>query len=344
MPLVSFVCAFLILANASVYGATLGQARPFNVVSFGGYSSNSDVNGRVAVRGKLGKQLTIASREISSNFDALGSQYQSVFTTVLNSGINGQRVQQNVGGNVYAPGYQSSTNLIKIQNGPGSVVTSGPSPIDWDYLQADLTAESIYLRTLPGYTPTVTGTDVVVNTTGRTDNVMANVQLFRITMAQFQKLRNIETNGKTVIIDVDLTGLAEGGTVRTGNTNYTINGQQWAAGSGFQNRVLFNFCGGTSGTACSTNTLDIRVGFYGTILAPNTTLTGNQQINGQFIVGNVNYNGQIHGTPFVGMLPDRPQADPAVPEPSTIALVGGAAAVAVVLKKRARRTAAGDHN
>ena len=294
---------FCLSAHADPTG--LGAAAPYNVFAFGNLSSSSDIAGRVAVGGNLQSNLQDGSNNEYTRFPT------SAYFTVLSNGNGSYNVLENNGGSVYL-GSRGSGN-ITIQNGTGSIVTGGTNPIDFNAAKTYLTGLSSSLALLATNGSSTLGAQGYV--------LVANspITVFNISSTVFAALSNIQTNGNTVIINVS------GASVASGNTAFMVDGHQPTAGTAYAAGVLFNFDDATS--------IVLDSSFGGTILAPSATLSGNQQVNGQLIVNNLNYSGEIHGTAFNGQLPTSP-----VPEPASIILVGSAlAGMAPVLRRKLRR-------
>ena len=275
-------------AHASPQG--LGVATAYNVVTFGYFDDTSDVGGRVAVGGELQSYVLDGTNNEYLNFASA-----SVFTD-LAQGNGNFSVTENNGGNVYVSSI--GTGSIQIQNGSGTILT-GTNPLSFSSMQTTLTGLSTYLSSLPSIGGTVT-----VDSNGRyTLTANSSITVFNLTASQFSNLTAINTNGNTVTVNVSGTSI----TYNSGN-NFTVDGVQATAGSSAASKILFNF-----GNAVS---LNLQGSLDGVILATEATLTGNTQLNGQVFVDNLDYSGEIHGTPFNGTIPSP------VPEPSTLALMG----------------------
>lgn len=293
----------LLSLTASASPTGLGDAAAYNVFTFGNLSSSSDIAGRVAVGGYLQSNLLDGSNSEYSRFVST-----SVFTDLAH-GNGSYTVTENNGGNVYVG--TAGTGHIQIQNGTGSVTTGGTNPIDFSAAKTNLSNLSLTLGALAATGTATSGSQ------GYTLVANSPISIFNLTADTFANLTQIITNGNTVIVNVS------GTSVHSSSTALSVNGSQPTAGSSAAAGVLFNFEDATS--------IALNSSFGGTILAPNATLTGNSQFNGQIIVNNLNFSGEIHGTGFDGNLPTP------VPEPATLLLVGSALlGVAPVVRRRLR--------
>jgi choice-of-anchor A domain-containing protein len=295
----------LLLLSLTAYASPtgLGIAAPYNVFTFGNLSTSSDIGGRVAVGGYLNSNLLDGSNSEYTRFAS-----SSVFTDLAN-GNGSYTVTENNGGNVYVG--TAGAGHIQIQGGMGSVITGGTNPVDFTAAKTNLTNLSLTLGALSATGAATAGSQGYV--------LVANspISVFNLSADTFANLTQIITNGNTVIVNVS------GTTVQSSNTALTVDGTQPTAGSNAAAGVLFSFDNATS--------IALDSSFGGTILAPYATLTGNSQFNGQIIVNNLNFSGEIHGTGFTGYLPTP------VPEPATLLLVGSTLLGAAPVVRRRRK-------
>lgn len=288
-----------VAAHATPVG--LGYAAPYNVFTFGNLSSSSDISGPVAVGGSLKADVTLGNHPEEWRPAASSS----VFTYLANG--NGRyNVTQNTGGNVYLG--SAGSGRVTIQNGKGSVLNAADPNTHIDFaIVIDFNAARTYLTTLSSNLSALqpSGNGIVRKEGDGRYILTANspTTVFNLTAEEFSKLKAITTNGNTVIVNVSGTSIR----YDSGN-NFTVDGKQATAGSSAASKVLFNFTDATS--------VNLGGSLYGTILATNATLSGNSQFNGQIIVNNLDYAGQIHATAFNGTVPAP------VPEPSTLVLLG----------------------
>jgi choice-of-anchor A domain-containing protein len=305
------VFAFFCICVPS-FGGPLDIASAFNVFAFNNLSATSDIGSRVAVGGNLLSNLTLGNHPFNT--------YNFSDFLVLANGVDGNDVTQNTGGNVYAAGYNASgPGHIQIQNGTGTVTSTGPDPINFAAEYTTLTDLSQMIATQA----LATGI-----TTSQTSNIVLTApgsnttDYFNLTAEQFTNLAGIVTNGNTVVINVIGTTQSDGSPFWVGTP-----GQQPTGDSTIASNILFNFSDATS--------ITLDNGFGGAILATNATLTGSGQANGTFIVQNMNYQGEIHGAPFTGDIPLS-----AAPEPATLADLGAGAILlgfAALIRLRASR-------
>jgi choice-of-anchor A domain-containing protein len=158
---------------------------------------------------------------------------------------------------------------------------------------------------------------------GAIDTTGSSCKVCYVNLQSLSSLSSINYKaGQTVIIDV--TGTTAAATT-LGSTNYTINGSYPTNNeSSAASNILFNFGLRTSVT--------LNGALYGSILAPNATVTGAGLIvDGEILANNVTGVGETHADSiFTGNVPQTT----ATPEPSTFAMLGAALVGLSVLSRR----------
>jgi len=298
--------------------APFGVASAFNLVALGTVNAHgqtliagniatpSDVEGRIAAANQVSQASTIGGNLRGDPYGSLASGYALVAAGGVTAGGN---LNIDGGGNVYAPTNNSSYNWNETPK--GSVISTGPSPVNFSSLRTSLDAETLELATLsangvvgaatpPGGNPSW----LVLSGTSTTLNV------FTLTAAQFSDSNNpIDIQvpvGSTVIINVQGTNVTLGAGIY-------LNGQQESDSNNDESKILFNFANATS--------VAIDGQLDGAVLAPFAVLTSNSQMGGNFIAAAIGLTGEDHNDEFAGTLPTFSQPDLA-PEPGTLLLMG----------------------
>ena len=330
----SLFALLLVLVSSGGVGradsAPFGVASAFSLVALGTVDSHgntvlagtigtqADVQGRMAAAGLITKSTTVGSKLGSDPFGSLAGGYAIVTGTGISSG---NYFNVNGGGKVYAPTNHGGYNWNESPR--GSLVTSGPSPIDFNSLRSFMDTETLILASLTANgtvgAPTPKGGNpswLVLSGTSTTLNV------FTVTADQFASANHpldIQVPvGSTVVINVQGTNVTLG-------TGIYFNGQQESDTNDDGNKILFNFAG------ASHVTIDGQ--FDGALLAPFAILTGGSQMGGNFIAAQIGLTGEVHNDEFSGTIPTVPNV---VPEPWTLALVGSGLLAMAILARRKR--------
>jgi len=292
-----------------------------NTLIAGNVSTPSD-SGRIAAAGIVLNAATISGTLNADPFGALAP-----FDLVGENGINvGNYININSHGNVYgAPSPGTHFNF----NGGGHLVTAGGSGINFNALRSTLDAQTVFLGAL-GTTGTIVGTNSPLANNPSYFVLLGtdpNLNVFNITAAQLASVNNpidiIAPVGSTIIINVSGTNIIVGG-------GLFYNNVQHSGDDPTDDRILFNFPDAT--------TVQINKELSASVLAPFAILTGDSQMDGNFIAAQINVRGEVHNVEFIGDLPQPPTGPPIVPEPGTLMLVGTGALSLVGALRRIKRT------
>jgi choice-of-anchor A domain-containing protein len=282
-----------------------------NTVIAGNITTGSDITGRIAAANEiLGESITVGSAFQSHGPDPNG--FAGAYAIVAgNDAGSSTSFNVNGGGNVYALG-ASAANFHLANEGGGTVLTTGPSPINFTTLRTSLDSETLTLAALfsngqvlgQGHSSinpqffVLQGSSTVLN-------------VFDITAAQFYNggaPLDIEVPaGSTVIINVD------GAQVNLATGIY-LNGNQESDQNNDGGDILFNFYDATN--------VSINGQLDGSILAPFAIYNGGSQLGGTIIAAAIDSTGETHNIEFTGSVPPTDPTTPAVPEPASIALLG----------------------
>jgi choice-of-anchor A domain-containing protein len=302
--------AALTLAPNVLNAGSLGVAQGFNLFVFNNLTMTSDVDGAVAYGGVLSGQLDAGTKLASNQLTIVADGSNASNKNVLGSG--GLTLGGGSGG--YVMGYSNAShNNINLNS--GTLLSASPIGTIASSQSSFVTLATTMITNGIG-----SGLSGAIDTTGSSCTVC------------YENLKSLNTlssinykAGQTVIIDITGTGATD---TTLASTNYTINGSYPINNeSTAASNILFNFGTGTSVT--------LNGALYGSILAPNATVTGSGLIvDGEIIANNVAGLGETHaGSIFTGNVSQLVAA----PEPSTFAMLGGGL-VAFSFWKR-RRTA-----
>jgi choice-of-anchor A domain-containing protein len=292
-----------------------------NTVIAGNINTTADITGRIAAANMVLSGTTVGSAfQNGGAVDPFGSA--NSYSIVAGNGVaSGTTFNINGGGNVYDPGGSGHFNLNKSGT---TIVTSGPSPIDFSSLRTTLDSETLTLAAL-------LNTGTVGAPTPKNGNpswfvlsgTSATLNIFNITAAEFADTNHpidIQVpTGSTVIINVDGTNITLG-------TGIYLNGNQESDQNNDGGDILFNFADATS--------LSINGQLDGAILAPFATFNGSSQLGGTIVAAAIGSTGEVHNLEFTGTVPPTDPVSP-VPEPASLALMStGMASLAALLRRR----------
>lgn len=320
--LLSIALASTCLAHANILGPLSGtgwNASAFNIVTLGvlagnsygepvlagNFATNSDTDGRIAVYGNL----TNTGAPIGSNL--AGNPYTDAYTAIINGNSANQNPYQ-VNGAAYVGGTGSAQVMA-------TSVTTNPSLLDFNFAAARTALENYSVNVLtatslnqvnllgaPVANPNK-GNGYVINIASPSTPGPVYVNLNPAYLTGNNGLYiNYDPNFVTAVVFNVL------GSVTTGGSSLTINGQQLGINYGGI-PILFNFPTAT--------TVSIGGTFTASILAPFATLTSSANVSGTLIVGALGTTAETHNDYFNGTgLP--PTTSTATPEPMTFALIG----------------------
>jgi choice-of-anchor A domain-containing protein len=315
----------------------------YNLMAFGNVSleGSSDTQGGIAVGGSLtiGGSWTIASQSAPGSDPSLylaGSSLSLSGTSDVDNGYAAMHAlssrswkwksSQN---ELYSS--SNSGNSLTMNSGGGDPINNTESPANWSSLQSDFETISTSLGSATANgTISVSGQNLVFSPPS---GMTSGIAVFTLDASQLssgeydgQRISNIQINvpsGIDYVINV----------INLAN-NQTLFGSGINFNSGTNDdQLLWNFEGNACGNG-TTFTISDGGNFYGSILAPDATLTDSTTVDGQVVADNFTDTGvELHDTGFspVQVL---------VPEAGTYAWWAlGLCGAAVVLVRR--RTARG---
>ncbi len=286
----------LSLAANILSAGTLGVAQGYNLFVFNNLNMNIDVTGSVAYGGQFTGGMTVGSN-LTGGVSLVGDGTSN--SNVLGSGAS---INVDGGSQTYLKGYSNSSPAPGVNLNSGTYVTTNP-------ISGGIAASKsgfLTLATTLNGDGTGTGASGAINTTGNSCTICV------VNLTNLGNLASINFNSNQTLI-IDITGTSAADTT-LGSVQYTVNGNFLGETSNAAANILFNF--GTD----SAVTLNGQL--YGSILAPDATVTGSGTIvDGEIIANNVTGLGETHNNSvFAGNLP----SVGSTPEPATITLLGGA--------------------
>lgn len=274
-----------------------------NALVYTNATTNSDIEGQAIIGGSF-SGATVYNNPVATPLSGLGAL--NVYGSTSGNSIN-----INDGGSAYVAGTHGAPVNF---NGGGHYLSSVPNALS-DYTAA-MTSFSTSLSSLAA--------NSTLPTAGNNEVILANpnangVAIFNVTTAQLAAIPSysINLNGaKTVVFNVM-------GSSLDFTANEQFNSSSLSSVSG---AVIWNFLNATS--------LTFGTQFAGSVLAPDATVTNNNQIDGALVANAWTGEGELHDDLFTGVSPF------AVPEPETWAMMlFGVGMVGAALRVRRRRMA-----
>jgi choice-of-anchor A domain-containing protein len=331
--------ALAVSAQATNFGPFSGagwDASAFNVVTLGtngtglgannagNFVPNSDIGGKVAAFGNYSGN----GYQINSQATSVPNPYSETYSLIVNGNISTNPFTVGNGGSTPAQSvYVGGTYNTNVFNSPYPTVSHSPSALDFDFVSARTSLDTLSSTTLADYSGAITGKPVSNGTNYVLAPSAAGLSVYNVDASYFTN-QNLAfevdiSTGQSVIVNV--TGAGSSLTLSKG-TVVKMNGTTVNANTTGGVPVLFNL---SSVTSLSTSNGAIN----GSILAPFATFASpNQTVDGQLFVASVSGLAETHDQYYSGTLPSL-----ATPEPTTLSLVGLAA---IALAFFRRKTAA----
>lgn len=320
---VSSVALGIVLMGSTLHAGTIGAASGFGAFIFGNSTDSSDIASRIAIGGNSSSNVMSVGNSIQAGPTILTAN-PNVVAVVEGAGSNGG-IQIGSGQAGYNAGGFVHNGVAALGSDPFLTPANGGQSIaSYKSFYEGLSGQLGALQSTLG-TVITTNQGLQLDSTG----VSASTVVYNLSSTQWSNLGGLKFNSnQTIIVNVQVSGGATGGTA----FNLTANGSQvGVTGSGF-GQVLFNFIG-------ATGTLSLGNEGYGTLLAPDATVTSATDVNGQIIANTLNSIGELHdASAFRGSLPGgtSPGSSNAssAPEPGNLFLLGGGLIALSLLGKR----------
>jgi choice-of-anchor A domain-containing protein len=286
----------LILGASASFAESLDVAQGYNLFAFNNINVSTDVGGAVALGGQLQSATSIGSQlSVSSAFPSLVADGTNNSNVIAN-GVGTIDINK---GSAFLSGYSSSQPANATFNQGGAGYMTGSDPVSGGIAGSQSSFVNL-ATTLASTTPNATVTNGTINISGQ------GAGTYVVNLNNLSSLTAIYYNAgsQTLIINVS-------GSTTWSGVNLTINGSQQSNTSTAASTILFNF-----GTASA---VALDSGFFGSILAPDATVSGAGTIvDGEVIANNINGLGEVESQSiFNGNLPGG-----AAPEPGTLTLMG----------------------
>ncbi|WP_375688014.1 collagen-binding domain-containing protein [Pseudooceanicola sp. LIPI14-2-Ac024] len=293
-------------ASAATLSAT-ELLQHYSVITSGDFVNSSiDIEGNAYVGGNL-------TGDALFDFGSHGAQRADVAEVVVIGNAAGKTIRGNGGGTTDAVVNGDASGTIGANS---TTLVSGPTasalvPDDAIGILNNLSAQ------LYGLTATATATVSEGKKLNLTAAPTDGVTVYSIDAALLSLANgeiNVADNGADLIV-INVTG--------TGNVTSNFVGGGFDS---FASKVIWNFVD-------ATDILFDRQ-FWGQILAPNATVSNNNNLEGALFAKSFVQNGESHVTTFTGELPPPPSAPPAVPLPAGLPLLVSALAGVAMLRRR----------
>lgn len=308
-----------VLMAGALQAGSIGAAAGFGAFIFGNSTDTGDIASRIAIGGNGPTNTTSVGGGIQAGPTILTANPNVVAVVEGNGANNGININSgqaafNAGGIVQNGTALASDPFLNPANG-------GQSIASYKSFYETMSSQLSALTSTAGTTMT-NNQGLQLNSTG----VAGTTVVYNLSSSQWATLGGFSYNaGQTIIVNVAVSGSVTGGT----SYNLTANGSQPGnTGSGFSN-IIFNFVG-------ANGTVDLGNEGYGTILAPDATITSGSVVNGQIIANQLNTIGELHdGSAFTGTVPNGPGTTQAnTPEPGSMLLMGGGLIGLVMFSRR----------
>jgi hypothetical protein len=311
----------------------LNAMESLSLMTFGNASTQSDIGGRVWVGGSFnGNSIPVNSGAVANGGSATVNS--SSFAT-LTAGSLGSNIQVNSGTNASRTALigNANGNSIIYNGGSGTTTTTTSSAI-----ASQATTYKADAQQLSTLLDTLTSTGIYQSTEGNALSLSSGLNVFSMTTSvfndqnmNFSNLFSNLTSSETVVINVVCGGASSCSAAMAGGANFNANNNAALIST----NVIWNFTTANSSTltpttANNTNSLtsqatgsvtDVSVKqFFGSVLAPDATVSNSSPINGSVMASMFNGSGEIHLGNYAGTESFIPSNDRslagAVPEPS----------------------------
>tara|TARA_A100001391_G_scaffold152707_1_gene110500 strand:- start:915 stop:1904 length:990 start_codon:yes stop_codon:yes gene_type:complete len=295
----------------SSVSASAGVLSDFNLIAFGNVTGNQHVDGRVLVGGNISggtKVLAMQSGATSSLAKTPG--VSSADGLVVGGQILSETHVNN--GNVRVGG--AASGRVNNVNSPNTISYKDKSVAG---IVADARAE---VARTTDYFDSLTANSMVklgMNSSQFTSTPVDGIAVFDVDLKFFMGNGGPDLMGDLSadlflfrVTDFDATDKYKMESIKASSSFNAFNNE--FGQKSFQQKIVWYFPG--------TETLDLRNGIGGAVIAPDASITFNSQMGGTVVANDVNLRGEIH-LPSLA-LPPIPTSTSAAPEPATIASVG----------------------